>query len=220
MRIGPYPLHQSTGAPYPRFPVEFRGFPELHAPFLGERRTRGPFQSCVQEIGVTCPILADMGRRGPRRPCRVPHIRTGSHERVAQVSLLSRRLAAGKRRWKEHAFGLWPLHQSPGAPYLPGFGRCGIPLLSPRNSHKNTDLFLRKPGCSSGAAAVKNKQLMPVAGRSLIVYRTPWKMISAGAASRQHPRAGQVPAVFRTKRERRTVLPLSGVTPDPRLKIS
>jgi hypothetical protein len=41
---------RSPGAPHPRFPVEFRGFPELYAPFLKERRTRGPFQSCVQEI--------------------------------------------------------------------------------------------------------------------------------------------------------------------------
>jgi hypothetical protein len=30
--------------------VEFRGFPELHAPFPKERRTRGPVQSCIQEI--------------------------------------------------------------------------------------------------------------------------------------------------------------------------
>jgi hypothetical protein len=54
------------GAPYPRFPVEFRGFPELHAPFLEERRTRGPFQSCVQEIRGICLVLADVGFRGPR----------------------------------------------------------------------------------------------------------------------------------------------------------
>ena len=48
-----YPLHE------PRFPVESRGFPALHAPFLKERRTRGPVQSCVQEIGAIdgCPIL-------------------------------------------------------------------------------------------------------------------------------------------------------------------
>ena len=30
--------------------MKFRGFPELHAPFLNERRTRSPLQSCVQEI--------------------------------------------------------------------------------------------------------------------------------------------------------------------------
>ena len=51
--FGLYPLHE------PRFPVESRGFPALHAPFLKERRTRGPVQSCVQEIGGIdgCPIL-------------------------------------------------------------------------------------------------------------------------------------------------------------------
>jgi hypothetical protein len=52
--------HQSPGAPHPRFPVEFRGFPELHAPFLKERRTRGPFQSCVQEIRGISLVFREM----------------------------------------------------------------------------------------------------------------------------------------------------------------
>jgi hypothetical protein len=41
---------KNRGAPHPRFPVKSRGFPELHAPFLDERRTRFPVQSCEQEI--------------------------------------------------------------------------------------------------------------------------------------------------------------------------
>jgi hypothetical protein len=52
-----------TGAPNPRFPVEFRGFP---APFLNERRTRDLFQSCVQEIRGICLVLADVGFRRTR----------------------------------------------------------------------------------------------------------------------------------------------------------
>jgi hypothetical protein len=31
----------------PRFPVELGGFGKLHAPFLTERRTRGPVLGCV-----------------------------------------------------------------------------------------------------------------------------------------------------------------------------
>jgi len=52
--------HQSPGAPHPRFPVEFRGFPELHAPFLKERRTRGPVQCCVQEIRGISLVFREM----------------------------------------------------------------------------------------------------------------------------------------------------------------
>ncbi len=50
----------SPGAPHPRFPVEFRGFPELHAPLLKERRTRGPVQSCVQEIRGISLVFREM----------------------------------------------------------------------------------------------------------------------------------------------------------------
>jgi hypothetical protein len=72
------------GAPYPRFPVEFCGFPELHAPFLEERRTRGPVQCCVQEIRGICLVLADVGYRRPppqasyglHNYVRVPYVRT------------------------------------------------------------------------------------------------------------------------------------------------
>jgi hypothetical protein len=45
------------GGPYPRFPVEFRGFPNLHAPFLNERRARGR----VQEIRGISRFLRDVG---------------------------------------------------------------------------------------------------------------------------------------------------------------
>ena len=38
------------GAPGPRFPAKFSGFPALYAPFRVERRTRGPVQRDVQEI--------------------------------------------------------------------------------------------------------------------------------------------------------------------------
>jgi hypothetical protein len=48
------------GAPHPRFPVEFRGFPALHAPLLKERRTRGPVQSCVQEIRGISLVFREM----------------------------------------------------------------------------------------------------------------------------------------------------------------
>jgi hypothetical protein len=51
---------QPPGAPHPRFPVESRGFPELPAPFLNERRTRGPFQSCVQEIRGISLVFREM----------------------------------------------------------------------------------------------------------------------------------------------------------------
>jgi hypothetical protein len=52
--------NESPGAPHPRFPVEFRGFPELHAPLLKERRTRGPVQSCVQEIRGISLVFCEM----------------------------------------------------------------------------------------------------------------------------------------------------------------
>jgi hypothetical protein len=55
-----YPLHRPPGAPHPRFPVEFRGSPELPAPLLKERRTRGPFQSCVQEIRGISLVFREM----------------------------------------------------------------------------------------------------------------------------------------------------------------
>ena len=48
------------GAPHPRFPVEFRGFHELHAPLLKERRTRGLLQSCVQEIRGISLVFREM----------------------------------------------------------------------------------------------------------------------------------------------------------------
>ena len=52
--------HQSPGAPHPRFPVQFRGFPELHAALLKESRTRSPVQSCVQEIRGISLVFREM----------------------------------------------------------------------------------------------------------------------------------------------------------------
>jgi hypothetical protein len=48
----------------PRFPVEFRGFPELHAPLLKERRTRGPLQSCVPGNSGYLPAFGRCGIPG------------------------------------------------------------------------------------------------------------------------------------------------------------
>jgi hypothetical protein len=48
------------GAPHPRFPMKYCGFPELHSPFLKERRTRGPVQSCVQEIRGISLVFREM----------------------------------------------------------------------------------------------------------------------------------------------------------------
>jgi hypothetical protein len=39
-------------AALPRIPVEICGVDALHAPFLTERRTRGPVQCCVAGIRV------------------------------------------------------------------------------------------------------------------------------------------------------------------------
>ena len=50
----------SPGAAHPRFPVEFRGFPKLHAPFLKERRKRGRVQSCVKEIRGISLVFREM----------------------------------------------------------------------------------------------------------------------------------------------------------------
>jgi hypothetical protein len=44
--------------------VKCRGFRELHAPFLKERRTHGRVQGGVQEIRGICPVLADVGFHG------------------------------------------------------------------------------------------------------------------------------------------------------------
>jgi hypothetical protein len=49
-----------AGCPHPRFPVWFRGFPELDAPFLKEKRTRGPIQSYVQQIRGISLVFREM----------------------------------------------------------------------------------------------------------------------------------------------------------------
>src|SRR5271156_6182549 len=78
---------QSPGAPYPRFPVEFHGFPDLHAPFLNERRTRGPVESCVQEIRGISPVFGEMWDTAdlPFKPVARSQIHRGapgSHQRT------------------------------------------------------------------------------------------------------------------------------------------
>jgi hypothetical protein len=74
----------STGAPHPQFPVEFRGFPELPAPFLNERRTRGPFLELrTGNSGHLARFWRDVGYRrslpqaccGPHKSVGVPHVR-------------------------------------------------------------------------------------------------------------------------------------------------
>jgi hypothetical protein len=45
-------LYRRLGAPVPRFPAEACGVDTLPAPFLDERRTRGPSSKAWQEIGV------------------------------------------------------------------------------------------------------------------------------------------------------------------------
>ena len=67
--------------------MEFRGFPELHAPFLEERRTRGPVQSCVQEIrGISLVFRELWDTAGlPLKPVTGSQIYTGalrSHQRT------------------------------------------------------------------------------------------------------------------------------------------
>jgi hypothetical protein len=55
------------GAPYPGFPVKFRGFGQLHAAFLNESRTRGRLLGPRTGNQGICPVLADVGfhRAGP-----------------------------------------------------------------------------------------------------------------------------------------------------------
>src|SRR5277367_1474806 len=69
----------TPSAPHPLFPAEFRGFPELPAPFLKERRTRGPVQSCVQEIRGISPVFGEVWeyRRTPPQASYATHSSTG-----------------------------------------------------------------------------------------------------------------------------------------------
>ncbi len=53
-------LPLDPGAPYPRFPVRLKGFDELHAPFLNERRTRGLVRCSVQEIRGISLVFREM----------------------------------------------------------------------------------------------------------------------------------------------------------------
>jgi hypothetical protein len=64
------------GGPYPRFPAKPRGFPNLHAPFLNERRTRGCVQVRVQEIRGISRFLRDVGGmfRVQETPRKNPHL--------------------------------------------------------------------------------------------------------------------------------------------------
>src|SRR5579863_7398032 len=51
---------QAMGAPHPRFPVEFSGFRDVHAPFLKERRTRSLVLRRVQEIRGISLVFREM----------------------------------------------------------------------------------------------------------------------------------------------------------------
>ena len=53
-------LQRIPGAPHPRFPVDPVGFRKLHAPFLNERRTRGPLRCSVQEIRGISLVFGEM----------------------------------------------------------------------------------------------------------------------------------------------------------------
>jgi hypothetical protein len=57
-----YPVTEKgpPGAPHPRFPVKCRGFRELHAPFLKERRTHGPVRFRAQEIRGISLVFREM----------------------------------------------------------------------------------------------------------------------------------------------------------------
>jgi hypothetical protein len=61
-------------------------------------------------------------------------------EWVAQVSLLSKLYSCGK--WRLEGTSFWTLSPSlqPGAPHLPGFGRCGIPQAFPSHLLRTTQL--------------------------------------------------------------------------------
>ena len=51
---------QRPGAPHPRFPVKLNGFRAPLAPFLEERRIRGPVQCSVQEIRGISLVFREM----------------------------------------------------------------------------------------------------------------------------------------------------------------
>ena len=75
------------GCPTSPISCGVRGFPELHAPFLKERRTRGPFQSCVQEIRGISLVFREMWDTAglTLKPVPGPQIRRGapcSHQRT------------------------------------------------------------------------------------------------------------------------------------------
>jgi hypothetical protein len=115
--FGLYPLHQ------PRFPVESREFPALHAPFPKRRRTRGPVQSCVQEIGAIdgVPHAASAGKS----ICASRGIR--SHAVTASKSICSSR---GIRSHPSRSCEGWDSQ------------------ISPFNLPRKADLFHRRPGFS------------------------------------------------------------------------
>ena len=72
--------------------MEFRGFPELHAPFLNERRTRGPVQISVQEIRGISLVFREMWDTAGPSPSRSPQLSRGapcSHQRCPDFLLSS-----------------------------------------------------------------------------------------------------------------------------------
>jgi hypothetical protein len=120
--LGPLPttivwdlyLPPSTGAPHPRFPVKPVGFRTLHAPFLKERRTRGPVQRSVQEIRGISLVFREMWdtadlnvfflsgfKKFPVWGCGIPHLakneRDVGHPSLAVRTKVSRRWVAGTK---------------------------------------------------------------------------------------------------------------------------
>jgi hypothetical protein len=70
--------------------VKFRGFPELPAPFLEERRTRGPIQSCVQEIRGISLVFREMWDTAglPLKPVAGPTDLSGIEPKTEFISRL------------------------------------------------------------------------------------------------------------------------------------
>src|SRR5258708_39384431 len=81
MRPWIFPSSRTTGAPHPRFPVESRGFPALHAPFL---KRKAHTQSCLgpraENSGYLAGFSRDVGYHssGPAYSCH-------SHKRLRFV---------------------------------------------------------------------------------------------------------------------------------------
>jgi len=93
-------LPPRPGAPHPRFPVRLKGFDELHAPFLNERRTRGFVRCSVQEIRGISLVFREMWDTTALNP-KTPDLKTNPKETGP--------VRSPKRTWAEKD-GAKPLH--------------------------------------------------------------------------------------------------------------